>query len=712
MLKCSCGAYIEEGDICCSMCGKPVFKSPKKDEFRIAEKAVVAGDQNITTNITNHIDETKKVIECHICGKHLTNDNGHTCPKCNQFVCAEHFLIQFNCCTACRENETEENEAAYNRLLFRIYEDGIVTAEERAELKQAQKDLGLSDAEAKKLESKFAAKTKKLGLTRAEQMDLRRADDALLQSEVDEKILARLHVIHDSLPNDEKVLATYFRVLARKNPDEVFELIENLDFDNKDADLAAIDIHLQNGRLDLAEKKIQEAKEKWPDDFMISCAEARQMCALANRTKQSEVVEDAERIINALPEPGNKIEEDAIACINAMLDFVSGVNDKAIDELDSTPYWIETAKQIFAISPEERKQIEDRKAAEIKAKQEKEKAEAARLAAEQKAREEAERKPFMDPRDGQFYKTVKIGNQLWFAENLRYKTPNARAYGENEKYVSQHGFLYNLNDAVNAVPPGCHIPSADEWNELFAYAMNSCNGTEIANVLKSSNKNEDGINCTNWKSGDGQDLLGFRILPSGRRGGFRGDSYENIEKCAYLATGSLQKVKKFTESGIVTEEEWVKSYSYSIRCIVNDDAYNAKLKAENDARVAKAKAEEEARIAKKKAEEEARIAEEKAKKDARIAEEKAEKDEKRFNFIMALALGALPLILFVISYVCYPNIFLAAMTFLLGLIIFVGSIFTRNTWDEGLYFTLIPSGIAGFIIIILYIIDFFGWILS
>lgn len=60
---------------------------------------------------------------------------------------------------------------------------------------------------------------------------------------------------------------------------------------------------------------------------------------------------------------------------------------------------------------------------------------------------------FTDPRDGQKYKTMKIGEQIWLAENLRYK---------GSAFVIGAGNGYVWDSALVACPEGWHLPSKAE----------------------------------------------------------------------------------------------------------------------------------------------------------------------------------------------------------------------------------------------------------
>lgn len=71
-----------------------------------------------------------------------------------------------------------------------------------------------------------------------------------------------------------------------------------------------------------------------------------------------------------------------------------------------------------------------------------------------------------DPRDGYAYRVVTIGGARWFAENLRFRTPDSRCYENDEANCVDHGRLYRFEDATRACPDGWRIPSEEDWRAL------------------------------------------------------------------------------------------------------------------------------------------------------------------------------------------------------------------------------------------------------
>ena len=157
-----------------------------------------------------------------------------------------------------------------------------------------------------------------------------------------------------------------------------------------------------------------------------------------------------------------------------------------------------------------------------------------------------------DSRDGQTYKTVKIGNQVWMAKNLNYaytgvpykyeddtSDSTSWCYDDDPANCTKYGRLYTWAAAMDSAglisaanktkcgygttctpnlihqgvcPGGWHIPTVAEWKELFVNVGGTCGDEEYActnsgAILKSS---------SGWyDSGNGSDDFGFSVIPSG-----------------------------------------------------------------------------------------------------------------------------------------------------------------------------------------------------
>ncbi len=100
-----------------------------------------------------------------------------------------------------------------------------------------------------------------------------------------------------------------------------------------------------------------------------------------------------------------------------------------------------------------------------------------------------------DIRDNKVYPTIQIGSQCWVASNLNFGTtiastqdqrdncvPEKYCYNDNPINCTNHGGLYQWDEVMRFdetpagqgfCPPGCHIPTENEWNTLFAVYINN-----------------------------------------------------------------------------------------------------------------------------------------------------------------------------------------------------------------------------------------------
>jgi uncharacterized protein (TIGR02145 family) len=191
---------------------------------------------------------------------------------------------------------------------------------------------------------------------------------------------------------------------------------------------------------------------------------------------------------------------------------------------------------------------------------------------------------FTDVRDGQSYRTVRIGSQRWMARSLNHKVDSSFCYIDNADSCAKYGRLYPWQVAMaidtsyahklwqgdtprdtlhhqGVCPAGWRMPSSGDWNTLVQTAGNS-HDDSAAIRLKAA---------TFWAT-PGTDVFGFDALPSGQRGadkvfqqlgGFF-DFWTTVEGGASQARNAYLQYANYTTLGASS-----KAQAFSVRCLLD-----------------------------------------------------------------------------------------------------------------------------------------------
>jgi uncharacterized protein (TIGR02145 family) len=193
---------------------------------------------------------------------------------------------------------------------------------------------------------------------------------------------------------------------------------------------------------------------------------------------------------------------------------------------------------------------------------------------------------FTDNRDSQEYAWVKIGSQIWMAENLNYGESNLACDCENNS-TEKKGRFYSWSEACEVAPEGWHLPSDEEWKVL-----------EISLGMDQSEASDTG--CRSGYLGYMLDKRNNRIIINGNIvfseegsefkalycGGYWMGYYDDANYKGYFWTATSAGEKYVLQTGpdthMETDQVWVRSLSaggclsrdilfgwngYSVRCV-------------------------------------------------------------------------------------------------------------------------------------------------
>jgi len=157
------------------------------------------------------------------------------------------------------------------------------------------------------------------------------------------------------------------------------------------------------------------------------------------------------------------------------------------------------------------------------------------------------------------YRTVKIGEQTWMAENLNCDVSGSKCYDNEPAKCVTYGRFYNWETAKIVCPSGWHLPSDEEWTTLTDYVGgDSTAGTKLKATSGWTN------------SGNGTDDFGFSALPGGNGNGtgfgIVGDYGYWWSRTESDATYAYRRIMRYHNSDVGRYSS-SKSNLFSVRCL-------------------------------------------------------------------------------------------------------------------------------------------------
>ncbi len=185
---------------------------------------------------------------------------------------------------------------------------------------------------------------------------------------------------------------------------------------------------------------------------------------------------------------------------------------------------------------------------------------------------------FTDPRDGRVYKTIKLGRQIWMAENLNYgemTTSSTLSVGQkwcynNDEKEAENGYggFYTWEVAMLSCPPGWHLPSLMEWQELEDFVISQGFPEEYMGTALKTTKW--GVKDGKCIQSNGTDAFGFNcLLAGGIRCAERYDYgyYWSAAEHEYYTIGADYGFVGHSELFTSASEVATENLGLSVRCV-------------------------------------------------------------------------------------------------------------------------------------------------